>query len=268
MRLPTTILAFMGSICLLHADDFKKSQGVWHVVSVTDDGQRLSDASAQRMTVIIAANRYTVQVGDKIVERGTFVLDPSKNPETIDATVTEGAGKGKSALGIYALGDQTRTVCLAPPGAARPTRFESHKGSRWAIFLTHRKTSEEAARGDLERMQGKWQMVSMERDGKKLPDPLVKTYQRIVKGNKYRVTWVEDGQPEVLDTIMAVDPRQEPKAVDILLGNGWFKGKKRLGIYRIDGDTETVCLAQPGKARPTAFDSRQGAIHVWARAKQ
>jgi uncharacterized protein (TIGR03067 family) len=117
-------------------------------------------------------------------------------------------------------------------------------------------------------MQGKWQMVSMERNGKKLPDPLVKTYQRFVKENEYRVTWVEDGQAEVLNTVMVLDPRQNPKVVDILLGNGPFKGKKRLGIYRIQGDTETVCLALPGKARPTCFDSSQGAIHVWTRAKK
>jgi uncharacterized protein (TIGR03067 family) len=267
MRL-LTILVLTSSVSFLHADDFKKSEGVWHVVSITDDGKKLPDASAQRMTVITAANRYTVQVGDKIVERGTFVLDPSQNPGTIDATVTEGAGKGKTSLGIYELGDQSRRVCLAPPGAARPTRFESPRGSKWALFLTHRQTREEAARADLEQMQGKWQMIAMERNGKKLPDPLVKTYQRAVKGNEHRVTWVEDRQPNVLNTLMSLDPRQNPKAVDILLGNGQFKGKKRLGIYRIEGDRETVCLAQPGKPRPTTFDSSQGAIHVWTRAKK
>jgi uncharacterized protein (TIGR03067 family) len=262
------MLALLGSIGLLHADDFRKSEGVWHIVSIVDDGHRLPDTTALRMTVSIAAGRYTVQIGDKIVERGTFVLDPSQSPGAIDATVTEGAEKGKTSLGIYALGDETRKVCLAPPGAARPTRFDSPRGSKWALFLTHRQTREEAARRDLEQMQGKWQMISMERDGKKLPDPLVKTYKRVVKGNEYRVTWVEDGQATGLDTVMTLDPRQSPKAVDILLGNGQFKGKKRLGIYRIAGDMETVCLAQPGKTRPTAFDSRQGAIHVWTRAEK
>jgi uncharacterized protein (TIGR03067 family) len=267
MRLLTTILALISNSALLHADDVKKSEGIWHVVSITDDGKRLPDATAQRMKVTIAANQYTVQVGDKIVERCTFVLDPSRNPGAIDATVTEGADRGNTSLGIYVLGDQIRQVCLAPPGAARPTRFEAIRGSKWALFVTHRQTREEAARGDLERMQGRWQMISMEREGKKLPDPLVKTYKRIVKENEYRVTWVEDGQPAALNTVMTLDPRQNPKAIDILLGNGQLKGKKRLGIYRIDGDTETVCLAQPGKARPTRFDSSQGGIHVWTRTK-
>jgi uncharacterized protein (TIGR03067 family) len=196
------------------------------------------------------------------------VIRWAANPGAITATVTEGGDKGKTALGIYELGDKTRKVCLASPGAARPTRFESPKGSKWALFLTHRQTREEAARGDLEQMQGKWQMVSMEREGKKLPDALVKTYKRVVKGNEYRVTWVEDRLPEVLNTVMTLDPRQNPKAVDILVGNGQFTGKKRLGIYRIEGDMETVCLAQPGKARPASFDSSQGAIHVWTRAKK
>jgi hypothetical protein len=29
------------------------------------------------------------------------------------------------------------------------------------------------------------------------------------------------------------------------------------GIYKLDGDTLTICSANPGKARPTAFESRE-----------
>jgi uncharacterized protein (TIGR03067 family) len=130
-----------------------------------------------------------------------------------------------------------------------------------------RKTDVAAVQRDLQELQGEWQMQSLERDGKKLPDQLVKTYKRKVKDNRHTVTWKEQGRVLVLDTEIILDPARSPKAVDILLLSGPFKGKKRLGIYKIEGDTETVCLAQPGKDRPTSFDSKQGAIHVWLKVK-
>jgi hypothetical protein len=56
--------------------------------------------------------------------------------------------------------------------------------------------------------------------------------------------------------------------VDVLITDGPLKGKTRLGIYKIEGDRETVCLAQPSRPRPNRFDSKQGAIHVWKRVKK
>jgi uncharacterized protein (TIGR03067 family) len=260
-------IGFLTVVASLPAEDFKKSEGVWRIVSITDDGIKLPEASVGRMTVTIIGNVYTVRVADKVVERGTFVLDPSRNPKTIDATVTQGEDKGKTALGIYTLEDNIRQVCLAAPGKERPTKFESTKGSKCGFFITRRESKDEASKLDLELMQGEWQMQSMERDGKKVPDQLVKTYKRTVKRNQYTVTWKEEGQNQFLNTVITVDATQNPKAVDVLLLSGPFIGKKRLGIYKIEGDTETVCLAQPGKDRPSRFDSKQGALHVWIRVK-
>jgi uncharacterized protein (TIGR03067 family) len=111
-------------------------------------------------------------------------------------------------------------------------------------------------------------MQSLERNGKKVDDRLVRTFKRTVADRKHIVTWEEEGVPQRLDTMLTLDPTQNPKAVDILITAGPLKGKTRLGIYQIDGDTETVCLAQPGRNRPTSFDSRQGAIHVWKRVEK
>jgi uncharacterized protein (TIGR03067 family) len=86
-------------------------------------------------------------------------------------------------------------------------------------------------------------------------------------GSKHIVTWEEQGIAQNLITTLSLDPTQNPKAVDVLITAGPLKGKTRLGIYKIEGDIETVCLAQPGKTRPTSFDSRQGAIHVWKRVR-
>jgi len=265
-------LVFLAGFSLLRADDrigdLPRSAGVWNLVSVTDDGSHVPEASLRGMTITIAGNVYMIRHADKVLERGTFVLNSSPNPKAIDTTVTEGPGKGMTSLGIYSLSDTTRSVCLAPPGQPRPTKFEAPSGTKWALFIARRETKGEAAKHDLEQLQGDWQMESMERGGKKVDERLAKGFKRTVTGNRYTVTWFEEGATQTLVATMSLDPTKEPRTIDLVLANGALKGKTRLGIYRVEGDTETVCLAQPGQIRPTAFDSKQGAIHVWKRVKK
>ena len=44
-----------------------------------------------------------------------------------------------------------------------------------------------------------------------------------------------------------------------------MKGQTMLGIYKLEGGTQTVCFALPGQKRPTQFDSRQGTFTAWKR---
>src|SRR5262249_35393478 len=49
------------------------------------------------------------------------------------------------------------------------------------------------------------------------------------------------------------DSQAEPPAISFTPGPGPDAGKTRPGIYRLDGEILTVCLAYPGHPRPTAF---------------
>lgn len=59
-----------------------------------------------------------------------------------------------------------------------------------------------------------------------------------------------------------------PQAIDFEITQGVDAGKKRLGIFKIDGDQLTLCLAVPGQKRPTDFTvtaGNQHSISLWKR---
>jgi uncharacterized protein (TIGR03067 family) len=71
---------------------------------------------------------------------------------------------------------------------------------------------------------------------------------------------VEDhrGRQDVASGIIRIDSTKIPKEIDILDETGMKNGQTKLGIYELDGDTYTYCLAPPGKPRPTEFSSKEG----------
>jgi uncharacterized protein (TIGR03067 family) len=127
--------------------------------------------------------------------------------------------------------------------------------------------SGDAAKKDLDKLQGNWLMQSSERDGTKLTDNQVKEFSRTIKGNFYTVTIENEQGVQDLTGTYTLDPGKTPKTIDAMLTNGPMKGKTMLGIYKLDGDTQTVCFAPVGQNRPTSFDSKQGTLSVWKREK-
>jgi uncharacterized protein (TIGR03067 family) len=123
-------------------------------------------------------------------------------------------------------------------------------------------TKEDAAKRDLEQLQGEWVMVLCERNGKKLSDKEISTYRRIIKGNKYTVTFETEDSTEELHGTIKLDPTKKPKTIDAIRSEGDSKGKAMLGIYELDGKTQKVCFAPVGRDRPTEFTSKVGTQHV------
>jgi uncharacterized protein (TIGR03067 family) len=124
-------VGFVGVALVLAQDaagEAKKLQGVWEPVAVTAEGKKIPEADVAKsgMRFTLAGETYKVTVQGKLVEGGTFKVDPGKSPRTLDLTITEGDDKGKMQLGIYKLDGEALTVALPPTGSkARPTAFES-----------------------------------------------------------------------------------------------------------------------------------------------
>lgn len=129
------------------------------------------------------------------------------------------------------------------------------------------KAADDVSRADLEKLQGEWVMVSAQRDGKEMPAEEAAKMLRVVKGDGYVLT--RDDKVVAKGTIK-LDASKTPRAIDVTRSEGDGAGKSALGIYEVDGDMQKVCLAQPGKDRPTEFSAKEGSGHtlaVWKRKK-
>jgi uncharacterized protein (TIGR03067 family) len=129
----TTVLAVGLLAGTARADEAKAAkkaeQAAWKVTRMVVDGAEVPADNLKKITLIVSGNNYVVKEGGKTVTTGTVKLDQSKNPITIDRTVTAGEDKGKTFLGIVEMTADTMKVCWAPAGKERPTEFASKKGS-------------------------------------------------------------------------------------------------------------------------------------------
>jgi uncharacterized protein (TIGR03067 family) len=120
-------------------EDRKKYEGTWQVISLEVNGNKSAEEDAKKITVVNEPDgKWAIEVEGKVVARGTSEIDPTKKPRAVDLTMTEGDDKGKTFLGIYEFGDDTRKVCLAGAGKGRPTEFSSTAGSEHILAVLKR----------------------------------------------------------------------------------------------------------------------------------
>jgi uncharacterized protein (TIGR03067 family) len=121
---------------------------------------------------------------------------------------------------------------------------------------------------DEEKLQRNWVAVSYEHDGKAAPEEKVKTVKMVVKDDAMTFSMVGLGKQPA--ATFKLDPKKEPKAIDVTPGGGDGTGKKDvvLGIYELDGDKLKICLGIPGKDRPTAFATKEGERQTFITCKR
>jgi uncharacterized protein (TIGR03067 family) len=99
-------------------------EGTWELVSVERDGKEMKVHKDTKL--IVEGDKFVIMVGDKTVAGGTSKFDPSKKPNAVDSTYTEGPDKGKSFKGIYQLdGDMVKFCRASGPDKERPTEFKT-----------------------------------------------------------------------------------------------------------------------------------------------
>ena len=142
-----SVLVVLTTPLLLVADtddDVKKElkalEGSWKAVALEAGGKPLPIESVPEFTYIIRADGTATGKMPKGEYSGTVIVNPKKDPKTIDNVHETGPQKGKKQYGVYKLEGDKLTVCMTGPGAAESTRPKdfSTKDNACVVFVFER----------------------------------------------------------------------------------------------------------------------------------
>jgi len=109
----------------------------------------------------------------------------------------------------------------------------------------------EAARKDLQELQGTWQLESIEDSKKSKLD--IKKRTLFVGGELFLV---QEGEKLIQAGIIRLVTSKSPRVMDVVVRKGEHEDNTMLGIYELKGDTLKVCFDPEGESRPKKFAAR------------
>lgn len=113
-----------------------------------------------------------------------------------------------------------------------------------------------------DKLQGEWSVVSWEGKTFSLTAEKVKKSNLVIEGDVWQPT-IDDKKAIKFEA--KLDPSKSPKEIDITLLEkfGGKDGFRMTGIYKLDGDTLTVCRTiSPDYDRPKEFKVAEGYVLI------
>jgi len=111
---------------------------------------------------------------------------------------------------------------------------------------------------DLEQLQGRWQIVALEVDGREVSKDSFADARIIVDGNDYATA----GMGASYSGKILLDQTSHPKKFDLNFSDGPHAGKASLGLYMLDQDQWTICVGFAGYERPVDFRTSPQSGHA------
>jgi RNA polymerase sigma factor (sigma-70 family) len=240
----------------------------------TEEAAQLLDCP--KGTVLSRLARGRDRLRDRLVRRGVALsvwtmvgaLMEKAAPATVPASLTQGTIEAAvlTAAGQAAVGAIPATVAALTKGVLRAMFLGKVKmvaavvlalavvagavvGVRQVLADKPAAAGKGADQKDQEDIVGTWVLVSEERGGQKVEEE-DKGLQLILTAAGKATQ--KQGEREEVGTYK-LDPAKTPKEIDV-------SADKRMlpGIYKLKGDTLTLCIDHGGKERPTEFASKPG----------
>lgn len=122
-----------------------------------------------------------------------------------------------------------------------------------AGFLLSAAGARDDAKGDHEKIQGTWKVVSTEDSGRKAPDEAIKDLKLVITQDKITYKFGD----KTTKKSYKLDATKKPKWIDLTEGD-----RTTLGIYELEGDNLKICFPEGGKGeRSTAFESKPNSVN-------
>jgi uncharacterized protein (TIGR03067 family) len=114
-------------------------------------------------------------------------------------------------------------------------------------------------------LEGDWQLQSVEINTQALPEDKLQSGRLVVRGERYSLT-LDQSRVEMTLKLLA---GTRPSAMDLTVAEGEDKGKTFHAIYKLEGNTLTVCRSiHPDQPRPSEFGTKPDTglmLVVWKR---
>lgn len=204
-------------------------------------------------------------------EGDILVLVEKVAPAAVPPPLAEGAIKAAvlTAAGKAAAGAIPATVAVLTKGVLRAMFLSKLKvvaavvfcvmvAAGSVVYAQRALVDKPAAAGkdeapkDEQKILGTWAVESAEVRGQKLPEEKLKVIKVTFTPEG---KWSRKGDKEEEGTYK-LDPAKNPKEVTITTN----ERDTELGIYKLDGDTLTVCLEANSNERPTEFATKVGSM--------
>jgi uncharacterized protein (TIGR03067 family) len=114
------------------------------------------------------------------------------------------------------------------------------------------------AEDDARLLAGTWKPKEASLGDNKIDQAVLDTVSLVYEGDKYTLT-IGD---KVEKGTFKLDAKKSPAAMDIFPTEGDNNGKTFLAVYKIDGDSLTVCYSLTPTVRPDDFEANSNSLIV------
>jgi uncharacterized protein (TIGR03067 family) len=119
------------------------------------------------------------------------------------------------------------------------------------------RAQDEAAKKELAKFQGVWELVSGEEEGQPAAEVIIQNLKIVIKGDQLTLQGDAGLIAKAAKVTIKVDPSTTPKCIDFKVDAGSEKGLALEGIYEWKGNEVKICVHQ-GNDRPLQFETKAG----------